>query len=175
MGVFQDTTFSPDRFRNEEWRHTRHAQSGRMKLEEFHICDGRPGIIGKSNTVSGGDRGIGIVFEELSGTASSQNKATAGKFLGAARPAIQDAYAGNRTFFQEYFRGQEILQYLNMGRTDTLAQRYLDMFTGGIPARVQDAGNTVRGFHGQGDLTLQGVKRNTVPDEVGNAGGRLRG
>ena len=73
VAIDQMCTFTSNCLSNQRTRSTCNVKNGRMKLDELHVAQFNAGAIGKSQTIAGGNTGVGGFAENLSGAAGTQN------------------------------------------------------------------------------------------------------
>jgi hypothetical protein len=142
-----------------------------MELEELHIDNLGSGFQSQGNSVSGGYRGIGGKFIELSGSAGCQYQVAAFEFFNGAFFAIENPDAFDPILFNEDIGCQVVFQHRQFGCSRYSAESYLYMFSGGIASGMQDARYAVGCLECKRNFSVYGIERHTEIDQVGNSVG----
>jgi len=172
-GVQQYCPLAADSLGDQEGRGAGPAQGRGVKLDELHVHHFGAGPEGQGDAVARSHGRVGGVPVHLPGAPGSQHQEATGEGEALAAGPVQGLKPHRPSALDHDGRGQAVLPHGYAGLAHGAGQRRFDMGTGGVAAGVEDAGQRVAPFSGQGHLPLYGVEGDAQAHQVLDGLGRL--
>ena len=169
MDIAEDAAFAAESFAEEETWRAFDGESGGMELDELHVREDGPSVVGNGHAVTGSNFGIGSFAIELAEAASGKKSGFGAEFVERRIVLVEETNACGAAVFDDEFGGEGVSAQMKMrDGVGASEESSADFAASGIAMSVKNARAAVSGFAGKGKLGARAVELGTPFDELGD-------